>query len=107
VRGHIGMVSTLEWPLGFCYLLSRIQSLHGVSLPPASLLASGHRPITALTVADQENVYQLCLVFVRKLVACAGLKPRIASFKLNRSQTLHAYNLVRHEIVSHELVRQY
>jgi len=72
-----------------------------------SLLASGRRPITALTTADQENVDQLCLVFVRKLVGRAGLEPRISSFKLNRSQILYAHDLVRHEIVRHEPVRQY
>jgi len=72
--------------------------------PPASLLASERRPITTFTTADQENLDQMCLVFVRRL---AALEPRIASFKLNRSQTRYAHDLVRHELVSHELVRQY
>jgi len=54
---------------------------------PAGLLASERRPITALTTADQEHLDQLCLVFVRKLVPPTGLEPRIALFKLNRSQT--------------------
>jgi len=62
-------------------LLVLSHTVNGVSLPPASLLllASGSRPITALTTADQENLDPLCLVFVRKLVA--GLEARIASFK--------------------------
>jgi len=69
-------------------------------LPLASLLASGRRPITTLTTADPENLNQLCLVFVKKFVALAGsplpdqLEPRIASFKLNRSQTRYARDLV-------------
>jgi len=80
--------------------------MNGVSLSPASLLASGGL-ITAFTTADQENLNQLCLVFVKKLVARAGLEPRIASFNLNRSQMRYAHDLVRHELVRYELVRQY
>jgi len=88
-------------------LLALSHTVNGVSLPPASLLASGRRPITALTTADQEFVYNLCLVLVRKLDARTRLEPRIALFKLNRSQTRYAHDLVRDELVSHELVRQY
>jgi len=73
--------------------------VNGVSLPPTSLLASGRRPITALTTADQETVDQLCVVFMRKC-----FEPWIASFKLNRSQTLYAHDLVKHELVRRELV---
>jgi len=75
-------------------VISSLASVNGVSLPPASLLASWRRPITALTTADQENLDQLCLIFVRELVALAGLEPHIASSKLNRSQTRYAHSRV-------------
>jgi len=63
-------------------LLALSHTVNGVSLPPTSLLASGRRPITALTTADQENLDQLCFVFVSKLVARAMLELRIASFNV-------------------------
>jgi len=71
-----------------------------VSSLPANLLASECRPITAVTTADLSCICE-------KISSSCGLEPRIASFKLNRSQTLYAHDLVRHELVRYEQVTQY
>jgi len=73
------------------YLMISAGGPHGFQ--PASLSASGSRPITAVTTTDLSCICE-------KIWRQCGLKPRIASFKLNRSQTPYAYDLVRRELVT-------
>jgi len=76
-------------PVFFCHvnLLSRLKSVYKlqnnkcgkpVCFQPASLLASGLRPISAVVIADFSSICE-------KISCPCWLEPLIASFKFNRS----------------------